>query len=96
MNTVDVLLAGKLVPGADQDRAAAALAKMTGLDPAKTRLLLCSGKPRLAKRGLTPEAGEALVAKFAALGITALIRPAERSEERRVGKECRSRWSPYH
>src|SRR2546426_11742710 len=29
----------------------------------------------------------------------ALILPAldeERSEERRVGKECRSRWSPYH
>src|SRR3989442_8034220 len=25
-------------------------------------------------------------------GITAL----DRSEERRVGKECRSRWSPYH
>src|SRR3989454_8528904 len=26
------------------------------------------------------------------------VRPAvaERSEERRVGKECRSRWSPYH
>ena len=23
-------------------------------------------------------------------------RPPERSEERRVGKECRSRWSPYH
>ena len=23
-------------------------------------------------------------------------RLAERSEERRVGKECRSRWSPYH
>ena len=22
--------------------------------------------------------------------------PCERSEERRVGKECRSRWSPYH
>ena len=25
-----------------------------------------------------------------------LGRYAERSEERRVGKECRSRWSPYH
>ena len=26
-----------------------------------------------------------------------LIQPADnRSEERRVGKECRSRWSPYH
>src|SRR3712207_5194597 len=24
------------------------------------------------------------------------IRQAIRSEERRVGKECRSRWSPYH
>ena len=24
------------------------------------------------------------------------LRRARRSEERRVGKECRSRWSPYH
>ena len=24
------------------------------------------------------------------------FKTAERSEERRVGKECRSRWSPYH
>src|SRR5256885_14780284 len=24
------------------------------------------------------------------------IRGVRRSEERRVGKECRSRWSPYH
>src|SRR5256885_9107646 len=24
------------------------------------------------------------------------VRPPARSEERRVGKECRSRWSPYH
>src|SRR3989449_11751013 len=26
----------------------------------------------------------------------ALAHPGQRSEERRVGKECRSRWSPYH
>src|SRR2546429_5157931 len=25
-----------------------------------------------------------------------IMRLAKRSEERRVGKECRSRWSPYH
>src|SRR3712207_9586123 len=25
-----------------------------------------------------------------------IAREKERSEERRVGKECRSRWSPYH
>src|SRR2546426_12777239 len=24
------------------------------------------------------------------------LEPVPRSEERRVGKECRSRWSPYH
>ena len=24
------------------------------------------------------------------------LRRSTRSEERRVGKECRSRWSPYH
>ena len=24
------------------------------------------------------------------------VKPLPRSEERRVGKECRSRWSPYH
>ena len=24
------------------------------------------------------------------------VRDGNRSEERRVGKECRSRWSPYH
>ena len=29
--------------------------------------------------------------------ITMVTAPAaDRSEERRVGKECRSRWSPYH
>ena len=30
------------------------------------------------------------------LGGTSLQNRVQRSEERRVGKECRSRWSPYH
>src|SRR2546421_2537396 len=29
-------------------------------------------------------------------GLCRTSRAALRSEERRVGKECRSRWSPYH
>src|SRR5258706_8123619 len=29
-------------------------------------------------------------------GQIALLNREQRSEERRVGKECRSRWSPYH
>ena len=32
----------------------------------------------------------------AALDIAIQMASALRSEERRVGKECRSRWSPYH
>ena len=34
---------------------------------------------------VTPEKAEEICQNF-----------ANRSEERRVGKECRSRWSPYH
>ena len=29
-------------------------------------------------------------------GIIRIGAEVKRSEERRVGKECRSRWSPYH
>src|SRR5215204_4537667 len=42
-------------------------------------------EPRVAGVGLVPRVA-------AAPGEE----PGERSEERRVGKECRSRWSPYH
>ena len=44
------------------------------------------------ERGRSAEFGSRkLLAVLAVLGME-----AERSEERRVGKECRSRWSPYH
>ena len=33
---------------------------------------------------------------FQANARNALKQSEQRSEERRVGKECRSRWSPYH
>ena len=45
-----------------------------------------------------PELVQALCASVELKDITAIgvsTRPL-RSEERRVGKECRSRWSPYH
>ena len=34
--------------------------------------------------------------QYLAMMPTNLYGPGDRSEERRVGKECRSRWSPYH
>ena len=42
--------------------------------------------------GQETEIAEHLVKKLEQMGF-AITR---RSEERRVGKECRSRWSPYH
>ena len=39
--------------------------------------------------------GEGFEEQFIASDIMALSN-ITRSEERRVGKECRSRWSPYH
>src|SRR3989441_1615920 len=33
---------------------------------------------------------------MALIGFLCSLSSTNRSEERRVGKECRSRWSPYH
>src|SRR3712207_8742587 len=55
-----------------------------------------------AAEALTEGEGEALsrgrCAKAADANAAAIIAviTSTRSEERRVGKECRSRWSPYH
>ena len=41
-----------------------------------------------------PRRTEAEVSLTEQFDVTELVK--YRSEERRVGKECRSRWSPYH
>ena len=51
---------------------------------------------------LSPMRGEALLDIGCGTGASLLpfiekgLNVTGRSEERRVGKECRSRWSPYH
>ena len=37
-----------------------------------------------------------LALRFIIAAALLLLAAGKRSEERRVGKECRSRWSPYH
>src|SRR5256886_16153321 len=49
--------------------------------------------------GPNPGATEPILDTLAGLGVPAgffMVGEHVRSEERRVGKECRSRWSPYH
>ena len=50
-------------------------------------------KGKLIGIGVGPGDTELLTLKAANILKTV---PVLRSEERRVGKECRSRWSPYH
>ena len=54
---------------------------MTGSERRQELLQLLSGTQ-------TPISGTSLAKHFTV--------SRQRSEERRVGKECRSRWSPYH
>src|SRR3712207_8435028 len=66
-------------------RDAKALASYVGVVPATSQ----SGKSQRQRAGLS-HLGNARLRH--ALWMPTLTR----SEERRVGKECRSRWSPYH
>ena len=47
-------------------------------------------------RGTDVVTGRRLVLGNGDVRISYAVAGAPRSEERRVGKECRSRWSPYH
>ena len=42
------------------------------------------------------ETGEGVITRYPVFPGIELLYDDIRSEERRVGKECRSRWSPYH
>ena len=48
-------------------------------------------------RGIGYGIATAFAKEGANLVLTSIVQEElNRSEERRVGKECRSRWSPYH
>src|SRR2546421_2530375 len=70
--------------------AAALLAE--GYDAVATRF----GEARLTASRVLAGRSPATVATGIDLWTAAPVEFPARSEERRVGKECRSRWSPYH
>src|SRR3712207_9401988 len=69
-----------------------------------TNVVLSGILPKLGTYGLIkiaipllPAGVEPFLPVIAALGVVNILYGSfVRSEERRVGKECRSRWSPYH
>ena len=60
----------------------------TVVSPNAIKVLLPQGKQQTSAKPLTRVIIDKDLNYYAAFG--------NRSEERRVGKECRSRWSPYH
>src|SRR2546426_7422298 len=80
--------------------------KVTGVQTCALPISKCRtrrfGSPRRGRNARTVRAPDRVgTAPLLALTEPPLWRPVEcrrsrRSEERRVGKECRSRWSPYH
>src|SRR2546425_12249039 len=83
---------------------ATAEAMVSGLAPGKPAPTAMVGKSTCGsgatgkkRNATTPESKIALVINDVATGRRMKgAEKFERSEERRVGKECRSRWSPYH
>src|SRR3989449_10958643 len=73
-------------------------ARLSPDDRASLRLRLVRARIAAGEldRADTELARDSSVEALALQGWIALYRGRLRSEERRVGKECRSRWSPYH
>src|SRR3712207_9516270 len=55
-----------------------------------------SAQQRGARQGVNPRTGEKVQIAAATVPKFSAGSALKRSEERRVGKECRSRWSPNH
>src|SRR2546427_480587 len=57
---------------------------------------LHNGETRYVSPAGLPALRDAIASSLAWRGVGGAAAENIRSEERRVGKECRSRWSPYH
>ena len=78
------VFAGNPLDRASYQRSDADWIKTKIADPGSISLVMWNGKPMVEAR------------KTGKDSQIAYVRASTRSEERRVGKECRSRWSPYH
>src|SRR2546429_2697612 len=66
---------------------------ISGFMPFSGIILSGTNQFEIIEKGMKPVADIFTPLFFLSIGAAVNVR---RSEERRVGKECRSRWSPYH
>ena len=93
----DILLLDVEMPG----RSGVELAKEVRKDNQAVQLIFITGFYEYFSDGFDVSALHYLIKPADAAKLTPVLDKAvgnltNRSEERRVGKECRSRWSPYH
>ena len=69
-------------------------AAMMPFEPLRQHLIILDGIDKQENRDNGTAHARGMASTFT--GNTSKDGFADRSEERRVGKECRSRWSPYH
>src|SRR3712207_9455176 len=74
----------------------ARLTEEWGITPTEMAWLVNAGAVELVSDTVAAGASPADARKWWLGELARRANDAGRSEERRVGKECRSRWSPYH
>ena len=87
MNPVPVMTLVEVIRGIATDEATFAATRDLAVKLGKTPVAAEDFPAFIVNRILLPMINEAIYTLYEGVG---------RSEERRVGKECRSRWSPYH
>ena len=88
LDAMDILPGGEIAFSLESDITSNTLGLLQHGDLLSTQgRILRRNQDLLAQFGLQPPTPD--------VGLDA-VHVGERSEERRVGKECRSRWSPYH
>ena len=68
--------------------------RVSPYNPANRQLFVGTDGSEVAR--IAPDKTVTMITPPTLVGSVSCIEVGARSEERRVGKECRSRWSPYH
>ena len=81
MQFVDLVFTGRVLPGADPNRAIEELIRLTGLNSDTARAAIARGLTRLTMRGLTADHGRTWLARAAAIGLEARLSPSSSPED---------------